>query len=183
MKLFLLGAPGSGKTTLIAPLRERLTIPVLDMDEEVKRANGGVWPSLDVKRALTKGILRDLSLLDDVVLAYSVLDDEGLEVLRDHGWRLVLLDLAEPQLRERLTRREAEQGWTNVEWLPFHLDNISYLRGLAVFDDVVDAAGEPREVVDSLCALVGTPGWTVRMTGYGGGRQRRSESDRTKRGL
>lgn len=158
MKVFLLGAPGSGKTTLMAPLRERLAIPVLDMDEEVKRVNGGVWPGLDVKRDLTSAIFAELSLLADVVLAYSVLDDDGLDLLRAHGWRLVLLDVPESELRARVTRREAEQGWTNVEWLPFHLDGIAGLRDRGAFDDVIDATRSPAEVSDAVAAVFCSPG-------------------------
>lgn len=129
-------------------------MPVLDMDEEVKRANNDSWPSLDIKRDLTTSILREVSLLDDVVLAYSVLDDQGLEILREHRWRLVLVDVPEARLRERLARREAEQGWTNAEWLPFHLENISYLSELAVFDHVVDGGRDPGQVLESVRALV-----------------------------
>jgi shikimate kinase len=35
MKMFLLGAPCAGKTTLALGLREVLSCPVLDMDEEL----------------------------------------------------------------------------------------------------------------------------------------------------
>lgn len=52
MKLFLLGAPCAGKTMLMLPLRATLTYPVLDMDEEILRLNGGRWPPIEAKQGL-----------------------------------------------------------------------------------------------------------------------------------
>ena len=86
MNLFLLGAPCAGRATLISPLRTTLTCPVLDMDEVIMRINGGTWPSLDVKRTLVNQVIDEASRQDDAVLAYSLLDDEQLSVLSDHGW-------------------------------------------------------------------------------------------------
>ncbi|GAA3601562.1 hypothetical protein GCM10022223_16600 [Kineosporia mesophila] len=155
MRLFLLGAPCAGKTTLMAPLRKALDGPVLDLDEELKQLNGGLWPSsFAAKRVLTRRILRETSRLDDVVLAYSLLDDEDLALLRERDWRLVLLDLPESVMRERAAHREREEGWSNVHWLPSHLDNIAHLRETGAFDDVLDATLPVPEVVSALTALV-----------------------------
>ncbi len=83
MRLFLLGAPCAGKTTLMAPLRRELTCPVLDMDEEILRVNHGVWPHLDRKRGQTRHLIAELSEQRDVVLAYSIIDDEDVTRLRE----------------------------------------------------------------------------------------------------
>lgn len=106
MRLFLLGAPASGKTTLMSPLRSELDCPVLDMDEELRRVNSGAWPELDVKRGQTLDIMSELSLRKDVVLAYSLLDEAGLDLLRARQWSLVLLDLPESVMRRRAAERE-----------------------------------------------------------------------------
>ena len=42
-------------------------------------------------------------------------------------------------MRDRADERLAREGWTNIEWLPFHLDTIEDLRARKVFSHVVDA--------------------------------------------
>jgi hypothetical protein len=139
MKMFLLGAPCAGKTTLIKALREVLDCPVLDMDDELLRLNGGIWPSLHLKRGLSSLVIDEASRLGDVVLAYSVVDDEQLGALIAAEWVICLLDLPEEVMRDRADERLAREGWTNIEWLPFHLDTIEDLRARKVFSHVVDA--------------------------------------------
>ncbi|MBN9104643.1 MAG: hypothetical protein J0I14_06540 [Propionibacteriaceae bacterium] len=155
MKLFLLGAPCAGKTTLVPLLRRQLSCPVLDMDEELLRANDGTWPaSFELKRALTDLILDEASDLDEVVLANSLLDEAQLERLTAAGWEVGLLDLPESVMRARAGERQAREGWTNIEWLPFHLRNIQELRALQAFSHVFDATRPPTELAATLAALV-----------------------------
>ena len=139
MRMFLLGAPCAGKTTLVSRLRESLSCPVLEMDEELVRVNGGTWPALEVKRALSSQVLDEASRLNHVVLAHSRLDDGQLRSLRATGWVIGLLDLPEAVMRSRAEERQLREGWSNVEWLPEHLRNIEHLRSRQVFSRVFDA--------------------------------------------
>jgi hypothetical protein len=137
--MFLLGAPGAGKSTLVPLLREVLDCPVLDMDDELLRLNGGTWPALDAKRDLTSQVIAEATRLDRVLLAHSYLDDEQLGWLRSSGWVIGLLDLPEAVMRYRAEERLARDGWTNIEWLPFHLQNIEQLHAQQAFSYVFDA--------------------------------------------
>lgn len=137
--MFLLGAPCAGKSTLVPPLREILDCPVLDMDDELLRLNGGAWPALDAKRALTDRVLADASEHPDVIVAHSYVDDEQLVSLKEAKWLIGLLDLPEEVMRSRAAERLARDGWSNVEWLPWHLRKIDQLRQEHAFSYVFDA--------------------------------------------
>ena len=154
MKVFLLGAPCAGKTMLIKALREVLDCPLLDMDDELLRLNGGIWPPLERKRGLSSQVIDEASRLGDVVLAYSVLDDEQLGALIAAEWVICLLDLPEEVMRDRAEERLAREGWTNIEWLPFHLDTIEDLRARKVFSHVVDATLPRAASVRALADLM-----------------------------
>jgi shikimate kinase len=156
MKMFLLGAPCAGKTTLVLGLREVLSCPVLDMDEELVRVNGGTWPASGVKRSLSSRVLDEASALGGVVLAHSRLDAEQLASLVAHGWVIALLDVPEAVLRARAQERLARDGWSNVEWLPVHLEDIADLRGRQVFSHVLDANQPTTALVRAVVDLMST---------------------------
>ena len=45
VKVIIIGASCSGKTTLVKLLRARTALPVLEIDEELTRRNGGTFPA------------------------------------------------------------------------------------------------------------------------------------------
>ena len=97
--------------------------------------------------------MRRCSQVQHVVLAYSLLDQEGLALLRAHDWSVVLLDLPESLLRARAAERERREGWSNLQWLPQHLENISWLRETGAFAAVLDARRPAAELVGELVKL------------------------------
>jgi shikimate kinase len=150
VKLFLLGAPCAGKSTLVPRLRESLGCPVLDMDDELLSLNGGVWPDLEIKRALTSQVIAEASRLVDVVLAHSIVDDEQVASLRTTGWIVGLLDAPEEVLRTRADERLTRDGWSNVEWLPMHLSVIEDLSARHTFEYVFDGTLPIAQLVRAL---------------------------------
>ena len=152
--MFLLGAPCAGKTTLVPLLRGVLGCPVLDMDDELLRLNGGTWPALHAKRDLTSQVIAETTRLDRVLLAHSYLDDDQLGWLRSSGWVIGLLDLPEAVMRSRAEERLARDGWTNIEWLQFHLQNIEHLHALQAFTHVYDATLSATTLVEALAATM-----------------------------
>ena len=161
MKLYLLGAPCAGKSTLVPALRWWLECPVLDMDDELLILNGGVWPDLGIKRALTDRVIAEASRLDDMVLAHSMVDDEQLASLVGTGWSVGLLDAPEEVLRSRAAERLVRNGWTNVEWLPMHLSLIEDLRSRQSFSYVFDATLPTEQLVRSVAGAMTGDGPTV----------------------
>ncbi len=157
VKLFLLGAPCAGKSTLVPRLRESLGCPVLDMDDELLSLNSGVWPDLGIKRALTSQVIAESSRLDDVVLAHSIVDDEQLASLVATGWIVGLLEAPDEVLRTRADERLARDGWTNVEWLPMHLSIIERLSAQQAFSYVFDATLPITHLVRAVADVMSGP--------------------------
>lgn len=57
-------------------------------------------------------------------------------------------------MRSRAEQRLADEGWTNIEWLPMHLNNIAEHRARDVFSVVLDATlPTPRLVEEVLRTL------------------------------
>lgn len=154
MRVFLLGAPCAGKTTLMTPLRALLSCPVLDMDDEIRTLNGGTWPRIEAKRGLARRVIERASHSDDGVLAYSLLDQQQLALLNAHGWVVCLLDVPEAILRGRAERRLHSEGWTNIEWLPLHLRVIDDLLARGAFAHVLDATMPVPALAATIMAIL-----------------------------
>ena len=89
-----------------------------------------------------------------MVLAYSLLDEDQLCVLNDHGWVVCLLDLPEAVMRSRAQERFAREGCTNIEWLPLHLRNIEDLRARYVFVHMLDATSPTSRLVETVLKIL-----------------------------
>ena len=152
--MFLLGAPCVGKTTLVAALRELVGCPVLDMDDELVRVNGGTWPDLGTKGALSSQVIAEASQLDPIILAHSRVDEEQRSFLTRSGWVIALLDAPEAVLRARADERLVRDGWSNVNWLPGHLRDIEELRAHRVFSYVFDGMLPTLTLVRMVADLV-----------------------------
>ncbi len=154
MKLFVLGAPCSGKSTVAMSLRSA-DIPVIDVDDEVVRRNEGTWPDIDTKNELLGHILADAAALPAVVVLNSYLPLDRTAALREDGFAVALLDVAPDELRRRDARRLAEEGWTNIEWFDWHQSVIRDHLDAGLVDHVVDGDRPPADVAADLLALVG----------------------------
>jgi hypothetical protein len=54
VKPFIVGAAASGTTTVCHLVRGRTDHEVVDLDDEIMRLNGGVWPSIERKNATVR---------------------------------------------------------------------------------------------------------------------------------
>ena len=58
--------------------------------------------------------------LEQVVLFNSYLFvDHGVQ-LREAGFRILILEVPEEEIRRRDALRFADEGWTNIEWFDWH---------------------------------------------------------------
>ncbi len=154
MRVFLLGAPCAGKTTLVEPLRS-VGITVIDTDDEIVRLNGGTWPDIETKNArFLPQVLDAAAALDEVVLLNSYLPLERTRQLRGSGFVVALLDVDPDELRRRDAVRQAEEGWTNIEWLDWHQSVIQDHRHADLIDQVIDGHQDPEQVARDVAAVL-----------------------------
>lgn len=154
MRLFVLGAACSGKTTIAVCLRDH-GVPVVDTDDEIVRLNGGAWPDIATKnQQLLPLVLESAAALPEVILLNSYMPLDETQRLRDQGFKVVLLDVSERELRRRHAVRLAKQGWTNIEWLQWNQSVIQQHVEAGVVDHVVDGERDVTNVAADLVALI-----------------------------
>lgn len=106
MKLFIAGAPCSGKTTLVRHLRDVYGVNALDMDDEILRFNSGTWPDIETKNNVVKPrAMEHVLSMPEVLLFCSYMGPDHLQQLRDAGFGVVLIEVSEAELLRRDARR------------------------------------------------------------------------------
>lgn len=113
MKIFLIGLPGSGKTTIGRALAERLAIPFVDLDVEVEKKEGCSIGQIFERegepyfRQAEASVLREISTThDSFVMATgggTPCFYEGIEFMNGHGVT-VFLDVPLDMLLKRLSK-------------------------------------------------------------------------------
>jgi hypothetical protein len=158
MKLFVLGAPCSGKSTVVGLLRtDRHDVDLIDVDDEILRLNGGTWPDIETKNEHYLPIVLEAAAARPVVVLFnSYMPLERTNWLRSNGFAVVLLAVPDAELRRRDRIRLEEEGWTNIEWFDWHQSVIrEHLDGGNV-DHVIDGHRPPALVAADITALLGS---------------------------
>jgi hypothetical protein len=150
VRLFVLGAPCGGKSTVTTCLRRR-GIDVSDADDEIVRLNGGVWPDIETmnERFLPR-VLDIAGSKPEVVLFNSSMPLDRTRQHRDRGFVVVLLDVSEEKLRRRDRVRLAAEGWTNIEWFDWHQSVIREHHEAGL----IDGERDPDEIAAELIASI-----------------------------
>lgn len=152
MKLFIVGVPCSGKSTVMVCLRDRFGLNALDMDDELLRFNNGTWPSSFQKKneVLLPKVLNEVLKMEQVVLFNSYLFVSHAGQLRDGGFRILLLEVPEEEKRRRDAIRFANEGWSNIEWFDWHQSVIGKLVANGFVDQVISGNQDVRSVAEAI---------------------------------
>lgn len=161
MNVYLIGMPGSGKSSVGRALAKRLSVPFVDLDEEVESEAGATPAEIFAEggeeryRELEKSALSRVSARNRAVVACgggTVIDADNRTILRASG-KIVWLDLPLELLKERvvpgsdrpLIRGEGDLERLQTEREPFYKE---------IADAAVDASGDPvtvaQRVVEAL---------------------------------
>ena len=165
MIVFLVGMPGSGKSTVGRELAGRLGVPFVDLDERIEREAGSTVADIFRDegeasfRALEAAALVKASTEDPAVIACGggvVLEPANRITLRNTGVA-VFLDVPLGELRRRVKPASDRPLIRKEGDLEDLLDSRGPLyREFAAH--VVDASGDPGEVAD---AIVEELRWSV----------------------
>jgi shikimate kinase len=155
--VYLVGMPGSGKSTVGVELAGRYGVPFVDLDRRIEQDAGTSVASIFEERgetafrALEAEALRKASVADPSVVACGggiVLEPANRIVLRNTGIA-VYLDVPIEELRSRVTpatdrpliRAEGDLERLLAEREPLYREFAAH---------VVDASGPPGEVADAI---------------------------------
>jgi shikimate kinase len=118
MKVFLLGLPGSGKTTLGKKLAAALQLPFVDLDKEIERTEGSPIPEIfkekkeDYFRKLESSVLKTwCERPEDFVMATgggAPCFFDNMEVIKRTG-KSIFLDVPPSEIAIRISRTAVEK--------------------------------------------------------------------------
>jgi shikimate kinase len=118
MKVFLLGLPGSGKTTLGKKLANVLHLPFVDLDKEIERTEGKVISEIfsekkeDYFRKLESAVLKQwCSRPDDFVMATgggAPCFFDNIQIINSAG-KSIFLDVPASEIAKRMSRAGVEK--------------------------------------------------------------------------
>lgn len=157
MIVYLVGMPGSGKTTVGRELAGRLGVPFIDLDEEIQREAGNTIAGIFAHegeasfRALEAAALTKAASNDPAVITCGggvVVEPANRVTLRATG-TVVFLDVPLAVLRTRV-RPAAERPLIHEEGDLERLlaDREPMYREFA--GHVVDGAGDPKQVASAI---------------------------------
>lgn len=154
MKILVLGPSCSGKTTVCRHLQNALAVRAVDACDEILRLNDGAWPDIARKNDVLLPLVVDhIVAMDHVVLFNSHMPRPLLGRLRAAGFRTVLLQVPEAELRRRHRVRHADEGWTNVQWLEWDLDHLRAHQEAGQIDEIVSGEQDVVSVAAQLLAF------------------------------
>ncbi|MBI2464702.1 hypothetical protein HYV64_01035 [Candidatus Shapirobacteria bacterium] len=150
MKIIVIGASLSGKTTLVRYLQEH-NINCSEIDEELTTLNGGSYPTdVDKKHhELVPKIVADIIARPDVLFFtntdYFTLDD--LRLARASGFKIYQLDISLSELIKRNKRRIEGGKYEDMSpWLEDMVDYQNELKKTGLIDKSIDAT-QPVEKI------------------------------------
>ena len=157
MIVYLVGMPGSGKSTVGGEVAGRLGVPFVDLDAEIERRSGASVPEIFARegeagfRALEARELVDASRNDPSVVACGggvVLEPANRITLRNTGTCVyldvplaILEDRVRPAADRPLIRSDGDLERLLTEREPLYREFAAH---------VVDGSGEPGDVADAI---------------------------------
>lgn len=154
MRVLVLGACCSGKSTLAEHLRLRLR-NVIECDEAVMVAAGGVWPAAAAEnRRLVVEAAKAAVAMPEVIFLTSWMPTDLLRLARARGFRVALLSVPMHELERRNRERMASGASSDVaHWFEPQLANYDDLTSDGLIDVALDGTLTTEEIAALLARL------------------------------
>lgn len=148
-KVIILGTPYSGKTTLCKAMRKRHPkYPILELDEELTKANGNQWPAdFDFRnRVVLPRVFKKVMRMKKILFFTSGYDLETLKQAKKDGFKILQLFLYKKQIDLRLDKRQKERNRNYF----LNREDQEIIRRLGLVDRRINSFGPVNSVVQRI---------------------------------
>ena len=151
-KLIILAPSCGGKSSLMRYLREHTDLHIAETDEEVMKANDGVWPDDELKnKVLVPKTTNEIITRENVIYFASYIPTELLQTAKEKGFRIIFLETPLEVLNKRNTNRIKIEGYDDVsQWFKGQLDNYLSLAENQIIDQEVNGNQTVEKVADEV---------------------------------
>jgi guanylate kinase len=151
-KLIILSPSCGGKSSLMRYLREHTDLHIAETDEEVMKANNGVWPDDELKnKVLVPNTTNEIITRENVIYFASYIPTELLQKAKKKGFKIIVLETPLEVLNKRNTNRMKVEGYDDVsQWFKGQLDNYQSLAENHIVDQVVNGNQTVEKVADEV---------------------------------
>lgn len=156
IKLILLAPSAAGKSTLMRYMREHTDFNILEMDEEVMKENGNIWPDDNnyKDQVLVPKIVEKILNENNVLYLASYVPEELLIKAREAGFMVIILDVSLEELNRRNKERMGAEHYDDASpWLQLQLDTIAKIKDKGIVDKVIDGHQETKCIADQIIAI------------------------------
>lgn len=152
----ILAPSAGGKSTLMRYLREHSDLEVAETDEEVVKANNGVWPEDDYKNnVLIPRTTNDIISRDSVVYLMKDIPQNLLQEARDNGFKIIVLKLTLEQLNQRNAKRMKEENYDDAsQWFKGQLNYLDSLDKAKLIDGYIDGNLPTAQIAEKVLSLI-----------------------------
>lgn len=159
MKAIIIGTSLSGKTTLVNHIHSKSNLPLLEMDEELTRANNGKYPD-DVKyknEVLAPQIINDILNREEIVFFTNTdyFTDEALKIAKGKGFKIIQLEVSLNELKKRnkvRVQKESRDDWSR--WFEGMLKYQKDIKGKGLVDKIIDMNRPIKDAVMDLLTFL-----------------------------
>ena len=151
-KIIILAPSCGGKSSLMRYLREHTDLHIAETDEEVMKANDGVWPDDELKnKVLVPKTTNEIITRENVIYFASYIPTELLQKAKEKDFRIIVLETPLEVLNKRNTNRIKIEGYDDVsQWFKGQLDNYQSLAENHIVDQVVNGNQAVEKVADEV---------------------------------
>ncbi len=152
MRILVIGPQLSGKTTLVKYLRSQVSTPISEIDEEILKANGGIWPKDNKYKdeVLVPKIYENISQSESIIFFANYFEPISLlEQFKLKKFKVLMLKLSHEEMLKRNELRIEYEGYDDAsEWLLGQLKNHEKIEKLNLVDETLDATKSTEELAE-----------------------------------
>ncbi len=158
-RALIIGSSLTGKTTLVRYLRDTFSLDVKEIDEELKRLNGGSYPNdMDYKNKVLAPQIRQEVLNAERVIFFSNVHyytPADVVAARQKGFKVVLLRVNRNELETRNKRRVENEGYADQSpWLDAQLEYQRAIEDAGLTDRMVETDRPVGDIAQELVTFL-----------------------------